>query len=117
MPMLGKEPLVAGAGFPFGQQIVWRPDSALMAQSNLAALMARHGIVGYDALLRRAAEDIAWFWDAVFEELGIEFTVPYSQVVDLSSGIERPRWCVGGQMNIVRSMLDKWLGPRSSFLA
>ncbi|MCC6169089.1 MAG: AMP-binding protein, partial [Caldilineaceae bacterium] len=70
--------------------------------------MDRHGIDDYAELEARAVADIAWFWDAVMEELGIEFYRPYTQVVDLSDGIEFPRWCVGGKMNIVHNCLDKW---------
>ncbi|RIK46226.1 MAG: AMP-dependent synthetase [Chloroflexi bacterium] len=70
--------------------------------------MDRHGIDDYAELQARAVADIAWFWDAVMEELGIEFYRAYTQVVDLSEGVEFPRWCVGGEMNIVHNCLDKW---------
>lgn len=94
--------------FPFGQPIVWQPDPAWVAASNLRRLMDRHGIDDYAELQARAVADIAWFWDAVINELGIEFYRPYTQVVDLSEGVEFPRWCVGGEMNIVHNCLDKW---------
>ena len=55
-----------------------------------------------------ANADIAWFWDAVLLDLGIEFYRPYSQVVDLSDGSEFARWCVDGEMNIIHNCLDKW---------
>ena len=94
--------------FPFGQEIVWQPNPQWMAASNLAAFMARHAIADYAALLQRANSDIAWFWDAVFADLGIEFYRPYSQVVDLRDGVEFARWCVDGEMNIIYNCLDKW---------
>ncbi len=100
----------AGDTFPFGQPIVWRPDPALAAASNLAAFMARHAIPDYDSLQRRAVAEPAWFWAAVLEDLGIEFFQPYTTVLDLSAGIEFPRWCVDGVMNIVHNCLDKWQG-------
>lgn len=56
----------------------------------------------------RARADIAWFWDAALADLGIEFYTPYTQVVDLRDGVEFPRWCVGGQLNIIHNCLDKW---------
>lgn len=94
--------------FPFGQSIVWQPDPAWIAASNLRRFMDRHGIADYAALQGRAVGEIAWFWDAVLDDLGIEFYRPYSQVVDISAGIEFPRWCVDGEMNIVHNCLDKW---------
>ena len=95
--------------FPFHQPIAWQPNKAWIAESNLRAFMDEHLISDYDILLQRATDDIAWFWDAVFDDLDVQFETPYSQVVDLSDGIQFPRWCVDGRMNIVESCLDKWL--------
>jgi acetyl-CoA synthetase len=94
--------------FPFGQSIVWEPDPAQLAASNLRRFMDRHGLPNYAALQRRAVQDIAWFWDAVMDDLGIEFSRPYRRVLDTTDGIEFTRWCVGGEMNIVHNCLDKW---------
>ena len=96
--------------FDFGGEIAWRPGAADVAAANLTAFMRRHGLADYDALMRRSTGDIAWFWDAVIGDLGIVFDRPYDTIVDLSGGIEWPRWCVGGRLNIVKSLLDKWLG-------
>ena len=98
------------ATFPFGQEIAWQPNPQWMAASNLQAFMDRHAIASYDELLARSIDDIAWFWDAVLTDLDIQFDVPYSQVVELSDGIQFPRWCVGGRMNIIHNCLDKWQG-------
>ena len=94
--------------FPFGQAIVWQPNPDWIAASNLRAFMDRHVIVSYDDLHARARADIAWFWDAAIADLGIEFYAPYTQVLDLSGGVEFPRWCVGGKLNIIHNCLDKW---------
>ena len=42
--------------------------------------------------------------------LDIQFFEPYSQILDVSQGIEFPKWCVGGKMNIVHNCLDKYMG-------
>jgi acetyl-CoA synthetase len=94
--------------FPFGQSIVWQPDPAQVAQTNLAAFMALHDVASYEDLLRRATGDVGWFWDAVLADLGIEFYRPYTTIFDPSPGIAYPNWCVDGQMNIVHNCLDKW---------
>ena len=81
--------------------------------------MRSHGIATFDELMRHSTDDpggpegprgIAWFWDAVIKDLDIRFAKPYTQVVDLSRGDPWARWCVGGELNIVTSCLDKWLG-------
>jgi acetyl-CoA synthetase len=67
--------------------------------------MAAHGIERFDDLLARSITDPSWFWDAVVDFLGIEFTTPYSQVLDLADGIPWARWFVGGQTNFAANCL------------
>jgi acetyl-CoA synthetase len=100
--------------FPFGQSIAWQPNPQWMAESNLQRFMDRHGIASYEDLLARSVADIRWFWDAVMDDLNIQFTKPYSQIVDLRDGIQSPRWCVDGEMNIIHNCLDKWQGTARS---
>jgi acetyl-CoA synthetase len=96
--------------FEFGGEIVWRPTPELIAQSNLKRFMDRYGIDSLPDLLRRSSTDIAWFWEAIFRELDIQFYKPYSRVVDLSSGPAWARWCIGAELNIVHNCLDKYAG-------
>ncbi len=94
--------------FQFGGEFVWHPSAELIAQSNLQQFISKHRLGSYDDLMRRSTRNIAWFWDTVLRDLGIEFYKPYSQVVDLSDGKPWARWCVGGEMNIVHNLLDKY---------
>jgi acetyl-CoA synthetase len=96
--------------FQFGGEFVWHPTPDLVAQSNLQRFIKKHELGSYDELMRRSTTDIAWFWDAVLRDLDIQFYKPYSRVVDLSQGKPWARWCVGGEMNIVHNMLDKYAG-------
>lgn len=92
--------------FPFGQSVVWRP--APEHRTNLHRFMDRVGVADYDALLDWATDDVGRFWKAVLEDLGVEFYQPYDRILDTMDGIEFPKWCVGGRMNIVHNLLDKW---------
>ncbi|MCL4803766.1 MAG: AMP-binding protein [Anaerolineae bacterium] len=94
--------------FTFGGEIVWRPTDEYVERSHLTRFMQLHGIGSYEELQARSTADVAWFTDAVLKYLDIRFRTPYSQVVDLSDGIEWPRWCVDGRMNIVDNCVDKW---------
>jgi len=96
--------------FEFGGEILWRPTPEYLERSRLKHFMARHGIATLDELLRRSTTDLDWFWNAVMEDLRIEFYQPYAKILDTSRGIEWARWCVGGKMNIVHNCLDKWIG-------
>jgi acetyl-CoA synthetase len=96
--------------FEFGGEIAWRPSPEVVERSRLTAFMRRHRIDSFDALLARSTADLEWFWRAVFDDLGIEFYEPFTQVVDLSKGPAWARWCAGGRLNIVHNCLDKWAG-------
>jgi acetyl-CoA synthetase len=94
--------------FTFGGDIVWRPTPEYIENAHLTAFMRQHQIRDFDALMARSTTDIAWFTDAVLKYLDIDFYEPYSKVIDLSEGIQFPKWCVGGKMNIVHNCVDKW---------
>jgi acetyl-CoA synthetase len=94
--------------FQFGGEFVWHPTPDLVAQSNLQRFIDKHELGSYDELIRRSTTDIPWFWNAVLSDLDIQFYKPYSRVVDLSEGKPWARWCVGGEMNIVHNLLDKY---------
>jgi len=100
----GGAPLGAG----FGGEIVWRPTPEHIERANLTAFMRAHEIKDFEELMQRSTSDAAWFTDAVLKFLDIQFYEPYSSVVDLSEGIQFPKWCVDGKMNIVHNCVDKW---------
>ena len=104
--------------FTFGGEIVWKPSREQIEHANLTAFMKQHGIKDFNELMKRSTEDVAWFTDAVLKFLDIQFYEPYSQVVDLSQGIQFPAWCVGGKMNIALNCVDKYQSsPNSGRLA
>ncbi len=98
--------------FQFGGEFVWHPTPELIAQSNLQRFIDKHQLGSYDELMRRSTTDIAWFWDTVLRDLDIQFYKPYSQIVDLNEGKPWPHWCVGGELNIVHNLLDKYAGSK-----
>lgn len=96
--------------FDFGGPIVWRPTPEYIENSHLTAFMRQHGLVDFSELLRHSTEDVAWFTESVLKYLDIRFFQPYTQVVDLARGIQWPKWCLGGRMNIVHNCVDKYIG-------
>jgi len=96
--------------FEFGGEVAWRPSREYVERSRLVAFMTRHGLRDYDELMRRSTTDLEWFWQAVLDDLGIEFYEPYLHILDTTAGPAHTRWCVGGRMNIVHNCLDKWEG-------
>ncbi len=107
------------ANFPFGQSACWWPDPGATATSRLGRFMGRNGIPDLATLHRRSVDEPEWFWSAVLDDLGVRFREPYRQVMDTSAGLPFTRWCVGGRMNVVDSLLDRWVeagsGDRTAF--
>lgn len=89
--------------------VVWEPTPEYVENSRLTRLMRRHGIASLEELQRRSVDDQEWFWDAAIHDLGIHFYRAYDRVLDLSDGMQWPRWFAGGKLNIVATCLDKWV--------
>jgi acetyl-CoA synthetase len=88
--------------------VLWRPTADYVERANVTRFMRSHGIETYDELVRRSVDDIAWFWDAVVADLGIEFLAPYHRTVDLSGGPEWARWFADGALNLAQQCVDLW---------
>src|SRR6202521_4790224 len=87
--------------------VIWEPSADVIAKSRLKRFMDKHGIATFRDLLKRADDDIEWFWDAAIKDIDIAFYRHYDKVVDLSQGKEWAKWWIGGRMNIVQSCLDR----------
>lgn len=96
--------------FEFGGEIVWQPTPDYVQNAHLTHFMKKYEIDDFAELMRRSTADVAWFTEAVFDYLQVEFAEPYDEVVDLSRGIAWPEWCPGGKMNVVHNCLDKYIG-------
>jgi acetyl-CoA synthetase len=97
-------------GFPNKDNFIWHPTAEYIEQAHLTKFMHQHNLSDFNELMQRSTEDVAWFTEAVLQYLDIHFYTPYSEVLDLSQGITWPRWVVGGKMNIVHNLLDKYIG-------
>ena len=96
--------------FEFGGEVAWRPTPEYVDHSRLKAFMQRYGLATLADLHQRSVDDPRWFWQAVLDDLQIEFYRPFSEILDTSQGPAWPRWCVDGSMNIVHNCLDKRMG-------
>jgi acetyl-CoA synthetase len=88
--------------------IVWRPDAATLERANATRLLRRAGVDDYRELVRRSAEEPEWFWPLLVADLGLEFSRPWTQVVDASRGPEWATWFVGGRVSIPHNCVHRW---------
>jgi len=90
--------------------LTWHPTEEVVRETNLAAFLARHGLASLDALMTRADSEPSWYWQALLEFFDIRFAQPYTAVLDVSDGIEWPKWCVDGTTNVVANCLERHRG-------
>jgi acetyl-CoA synthetase len=86
----------------------WHPSTDYLENSNVSRLMRTLGVSTAKELRARSVADIGAFWNAVVDDLHIPFRSPYTDVVDISRGIEFPDWFVGGTINIIDACLGRW---------
>ena len=51
--------------------------------SNILQFMKKHQIATYQQLLQKSVENIAWYWNAVNEDLGIGITTTLKFLIPL----------------------------------
>ncbi len=86
---------------------IWQPSPDVVGRANVTRLARRHGLQSYAELLQRARDDIEWFWDAVVDDLAIDFSHPYDRVLDPTQGVEWCKWFVGGKLNIADNCVER----------
>ncbi|HZC31644.1 MAG TPA: AMP-binding protein, partial [Gaiellaceae bacterium] len=87
---------------------VWAPPAELVERANVTRLGRRLGAADYHALHRISVEEPWRFWPAVIEDLGIEFSQRWEQVLDSSRGPEWTTWFTGGTLNLARVCLHRF---------
>ncbi len=92
---------VAGDGYAFS------PSTEQLKGSNIARFMKKNGVSDWRQLVQKANSDIGWYWDAVNEDLGIEWFRSYDRTFDSSGGVAWTRWFINGKCNIVANAIDR----------
>ena len=92
--------------------VVWRPDAERLERASLTRLMRRLGVDRYAELHRISVEAPDRFWVELVDDLGLVFSRPWDEVVDLSDGAEWARWFIGARLNAAESCVHRWARER-----
>ena len=87
-------------------EAAWTPPPEVVERAQVTRLMRRHGFATMGELRRWSVADIARFWAAVVDDLGIVFDRPYEQVLDASRGPAWARWFTGGAINVATACVS-----------
>jgi acetyl-CoA synthetase len=69
--------------------------------------MKKHGISDWHQLIKKANGNIEWYWNAVNEDLDIEWFQKYENVCDHSLGLPWTKWFINGKCNIISNAIDR----------
>jgi acetyl-CoA synthetase len=86
-------------------QPAWTPSPQTIARANVTALAEQLGLPDYPALHRWSAEHFDQYWQIVIDRLPVRLRKRHDGICDLTHPT-RPRWLVGGRLNIVDSCLQ-----------
>ncbi|HEY9691792.1 MAG TPA: AMP-binding protein [Oculatellaceae cyanobacterium] len=81
----------------------WFPSDEQIQSSNIAALMQQLRINSYRELHYWSVQNRAHFWKLMIEKKSIYFRRKYTEIVNLSEGVESAKWLVGASFNIAES--------------
>jgi acetyl-CoA synthetase len=87
---------------------IWQPSAELVERANVTRLGRRLGAASFAELHRISVEEPDRFWPALVDDLEIEFSQPWTSVVDSSRGPEWSTWFNGGRINAARVCLHRW---------
>jgi acetyl-CoA synthetase len=86
---------------------IWQPTREWIESTNVYRFMRRLGFHEPESFLRFSRDENERFWEELVREVGIEWFVPYQQVVDTADGPEWSRWFTGARLNITWNCLDR----------
>jgi acetyl-CoA synthetase len=89
-------------------EFVWTPTPEQVESANVTRLARRLGVERYHDLHRISVDEPERFWPAVVEDLGLEFSEPWTKLVDVSRGPEWARWFVGAKVNVAWNCVHRW---------
>src|SRR2546430_3377420 len=89
-------------------RFAWTPTDEVLEHANVTRLQRRADADDYWQLVKRSQEDPEWFWPLVVEDLGLQFSRPWEQVMDVMRGPEWATWFVGGRLNIAWNCVHRW---------
>jgi acetyl-CoA synthetase len=91
------------------QPVAWEPTPEVIERARITQFMRQIGVATWDELYAHSINDVELFTAEVLTFLDITFDPPYDKLLDTSEGIEFPKWCANGGLNITTVCLDRWV--------
>ena len=89
------------------ERFIFVPSADQVSKSNIGRFMNKQGISNWHQLVDRANSNIEWYWNAVNEDLGIDWFQKYDKTYDSQEGVPWTKWFLNGKCNIVVNAIDR----------
>ena len=85
------------------QPIAWTPTPDVIERAQLTKFMRQVGVSTWDGLYQFSIRDVEKFTEEVLKFLDIKFDPPYEKLLDISDGVEFPKWFQRRNADTVRN--------------
>lgn len=82
---------------------VWEPTPEEIKKTNIFSVMGDLKISSYSQFHSFSVNNRQEFWQKTLEKIGVVYKKKYDAILDLSQGIEQPKWLSGAKLNIADS--------------
>ena len=82
---------------------VWEPSKDEIEKTNIFSMMKDLKIFSYKGFHQFSVDHRDAFWEKTLDKIGIIYKKKYENILDLSDGIEFPKWLKGAKLNIADS--------------
>lgn len=82
---------------------VWEPTAEEIKKTNIFSVMGDLKISSYSQFHSFSVNNRQEFWQKTLEKIGVVYKKKYDAILDLSQGIEQPKWLSGAKLNIADS--------------
>ena len=81
----------------------WKPSTKTIKHSNIYKMMQATGFENYQDFWKWSVLNKEEFWEATVKNLGIKLEKEYTSFLDISKGVENPKWLKNAKLNIIDS--------------
>lgn len=81
----------------------WKPSTKTIEHSNIYKMMQVTGFENYHDFWKWSVCNKEEFWETTVQNLGIQLAKKYTSFLDISNGVENPKWLKNSKLNIIDS--------------
>ena len=81
----------------------WIPTKAIIENSNIYKMMQKHNIANYNDFWKWSITQKEQFWEETVRNLGIKLKKDFTSILNVTDGVETPKWLYNAKLNIVDS--------------